>query len=156
MLEMWVQKSRSRVFRPECRRWKPRFQSGQKHISSRHISCSPPSPRFLSNHSQAPANTPSRIWLIYFIASIEELVIRSLNPYVTSSFSRHSLTAATGIMASIFGGLSKIPLAKILDTWGRPQGLACCLGVWVVGYVMMASCVGVKMYAAAQVFSGVG
>ncbi|KAG9237426.1 hypothetical protein BJ875DRAFT_520242 [Amylocarpus encephaloides] len=96
------------------------------------------------------------IWLIYFVVSLQELVIQSLNPYVTSSFSRHALTAATGIMASIIGGLAKIPLAKILDTWGRPQGMTLMLVIWIFGYIMMASCENVQTYAAAQVFSSTG
>ncbi|RVX69420.1 hypothetical protein B0A52_06483 [Exophiala mesophila] len=96
------------------------------------------------------------IWLVYFVASLEEVVLRSLNPYVTSSFSLHSLTAATYIMSNIIGGLVKIPTAKILDMWGRPQGMALMLLIWVVGYIMMASCRNVQTYAAAQVFSVTG
>lgn len=68
----------------------------------------------------------------------------------------HSLTAATSIMANIIGGLSKIPLAKILDSWGRPQGMSLMLIIWVVGFIMMAACDNVQTYAAAQVFSSVG
>jgi fucose permease len=79
-----------------------------------------------------------------------------LTPFVTSTFSLHSLTAATTIMSSIIGGLFKLPLAKILDTWGRPQGLALALLFWVLGFVMMAACRNVETYAAAQVFSVVG
>ncbi|KAH7119730.1 major facilitator superfamily domain-containing protein [Dendryphion nanum] len=96
------------------------------------------------------------IWWIYFVTSMQEVVIRALNPYVTSAFRLHSLTAAVGIMSSIIGGLSKIPLAKLLDTWGRPQGLLLSLFVWIVGYIMMASCKNVQTYAAAQVFSSTG
>ncbi|KAJ5382948.1 Major facilitator superfamily domain general substrate transporter [Penicillium concentricum] len=96
------------------------------------------------------------IWFIYFVTSIQEVVIRSLNPYVTSAFMLHSLTAATSIMANIIGGLSKIPLAKILDSWGRPQGMTLMLVIWVVGFIMMAACDNVQTYAAAQVFSSVG
>ncbi|CAG8111055.1 unnamed protein product [Penicillium olsonii] len=96
------------------------------------------------------------IWFIYFVTSIQEVVIRSLNPYVTSAFSLHSLTAATSIMSNIIGGLSKIPLAKILDSWGRPQGMALMLFIWIIGFIMMAACDGVQTYAAAQVFSSVG
>ncbi|KAJ5244132.1 hypothetical protein N7489_004228 [Penicillium chrysogenum] len=96
------------------------------------------------------------IWFIYFVTSIQEVVIRSLNPYVTSAFQLHSLTAATSIMANIIGGLSKIPLAKILDSWGRPQGMSLMLLIWVVGFIMMAGCNNVQTYAAAQVFSSVG
>lgn len=82
--------------------------------------------------------------------------MRVLSPFVTSSFALHSLTAATTIIASVIGGLSKLPLAKILDTWGRPQGLAFMLLVWVLGFVMMAACKNVETYCAAQVFSSVG
>ncbi|KAF1811226.1 siderophore iron transporter mirB [Eremomyces bilateralis CBS 781.70] len=96
------------------------------------------------------------IWLIYFITSAFEVVVRSLTPFVTSAFSRHSLTATTTIMSSIIGGLSKLPIAKILDTWGRPQGLALTLLIWVLGLIMMACCHNVETYCAAQVFSAVG
>jgi hypothetical protein len=52
--------------------------------------------------------------------------------------------------------LSKLPLAKILDTWGRPQGLALMAFIWTIGFVMMAACRNVQTYAAAQVFATVG
>ena len=38
-----------------------------------------------------------------------------LTTYVTSDFSLHSLTSATGVMSSIIGGLTKLPLAKLID-----------------------------------------
>lgn len=96
------------------------------------------------------------IWFIYVVISLQEVVLRTYSPFVTSTFARHSLTAMTSIISSIVAGLSKLPLAKILDTWGRPQGLGLTLFVWVVGIIMMAACDGVKTYAAAQVFSTVG
>ncbi|KND86891.1 Siderophore iron transporter mirB [Tolypocladium ophioglossoides CBS 100239] len=98
----------------------------------------------------------TNIWLIYFFASIMEVVVRTLDPFVTSSFQKHSLTAAMGIISSIVGGLSKLAIAKILDTVGRPQGLALTLFLWVMGLVMMAACTNVETYAAAQVFSSTG
>ncbi|PKS12365.1 hypothetical protein jhhlp_001665 [Lomentospora prolificans] len=96
------------------------------------------------------------IWFIYFITSTEEVVVRSLTPFVTSSFGKHSLTATTTIMSSMIASLSKLPLAKILDTWGRPQGLGLSLFLWVIGFIMMAACKNVETYAAAQVFSLTG
>ncbi|KAH0835274.1 hypothetical protein AYO21_10699 [Fonsecaea monophora] len=96
------------------------------------------------------------IWLIYFVLSLQEVVVRSLNPYVTSAFSLHSLTAATSIMASIIGGVARIPTAKILDTWGRPQGIALMTFIWTIGFIMMAACDSVQTYAAAQVFAVTG
>ena len=96
------------------------------------------------------------VWLIYCIIAMQEAVVRDMTPYVTSSFQQHSLTATTGIMASLIGGLVQIPLAKILDTWGRPQGLSLVLLIWVLSYIMMATCQNVETYAAAQVFSSIG
>lgn len=85
-----------------------------------------------------------------------EVVFRTLDPFVTSTFQKHSLTAAMGIISSIVGGLSKLAIAKILDTVGRPQGMALALSFWVMGMVMMAACKNVETYAAAQVFAQTG
>lgn len=79
-----------------------------------------------------------------------------LTPFVTSSFKTHSLTAATGIMAGLIGGLIKLPLAKILDIWGRPHGFAGMVFCLTLGLIMMAACNNVETYAAGQVFYWVG
>lgn len=68
----------------------------------------------------------------------------------------HSTTPAISIVAKIIGGVTYIPLAKILDTWGRPQGLALMLLIWVLGNIMMAACQNIETYAAANVFHTVG
>lgn len=96
------------------------------------------------------------IWSITFVDAMQQGMGSSLTPYVTSSFSQHSLTATTGIMSSLIGGLIKLPLAKVLDIFGRPQGfflMMCCM---IVGLIMMAACPNVETYAAAQVFYWVG
>jgi hypothetical protein len=59
-------------------------------------------------------------------------------------------------MSSIIGGLIRLPLAKILDIWGRPQGYALMVFFLTLGLVMMAVCNNVETYAAAQVFYWVG
>lgn len=87
---------------------------------------------------------------------MQQGLLSTLGPYVTSSFWMHSLTATTSIMSSLIGGIFKLPLAKILDIWGRPQGFAIMVGVMVLGLVMMAACDGVKTYAAAQVMYWLG
>jgi fucose permease len=97
-----------------------------------------------------------RVWLIYCVIAMQEPLIRALTPYVTSAFRLHSLTATTGIISSIVSGLIQIPLAKVLDTWGRPEGLTIMLVFWILGFVMMAACNNVETYCAAQVFSAIG
>ncbi len=96
------------------------------------------------------------IWAIYFVDSLQQGMAFALKPYVTSSFYQHSLTATTDIMSSIIGGLVKLPLAKILDIWGRPQGFALSVFFLVIGLAMMAACNDVETYAAAQVFYWLG
>lgn len=75
---------------------------------------------------------------------------------MTSAFQLHSLTAATSIVATIVAGLVKLPLSKILDTWGRPQGLGLMLLIFTLGFIMMAACNSVTTFAAADVFYSVG
>jgi hypothetical protein len=75
-----------------------------------------------------------------------------LTPYVTSYFQQHSLTAVTGTVSSLIGGLTKLPLAKVLDIWGRPQGFISMLCGLVFGLIVMAACNDVTTYAAKQVF----
>ncbi|EQL01637.1 siderophore iron transporter mirB [Ophiocordyceps sinensis CO18] len=96
------------------------------------------------------------IWAIYFVDATQQGVSSGMLPYVTSAFRQHSLTAATGIMAHLLGGLLKLPLAKILDIWGRPQGFVFTTFILTVGLVMMAACQNVQTFAAAQVFYWVG
>lgn len=88
--------------------------------------------------------------------SLQQQITGVLTPYVTSSFALHSLTATTGILAQIIGGLSKLPLAKVLDVWGRPQGFIIMVVLLTIGIIMMAATDSVEMYAAAQVFYWVG
>jgi len=112
----------------------------------------PPSPS-LTAASDLHAHS---IWTIFFIDAMQQNMGNSLLAYVTSDFYAHGLTATTGIMSGLIGGLSKLPLAKILDIWGRPHGfflMMCCL---TIGLILMAASNGVKMYCAAQVFYWVG
>lgn len=87
---------------------------------------------------------------------MQQGITNALTPYVTSAFQEHSLTATTGIVANIVAGLIKLPLAKVLDIWGRPQGIISMLISLIVGLIMMAGCNNVTTYAAAQVFYWVG
>lgn len=80
----------------------------------------------------------------------------NLTPYVTSSFEQHGLTAMTGIIADIVGGVSQLPFARILNIFGRMEGyllahILCCFGL-----ILMAVCNNVETFAAAQVFWTVG
>ncbi|KAK2825767.1 hypothetical protein FQN49_007385 [Arthroderma sp. PD_2] len=80
----------------------------------------------------------------------------SLNPYVTSAFSKHSLLSTITVVSSIVGAIMKLPVSKIIDIWGRTEGYLLMVTCCVVGMVMMASCNTIEAYAAAQVFYWIG
>ncbi|WYZ46604.1 hypothetical protein EsH8_IX_000829 [Colletotrichum jinshuiense] len=96
------------------------------------------------------------IWITSYTHSMQQQMNSNLGVYVTSSFRRHGLTATTGIVSGLAGGVSQLPLAKILNIFGRMEGymlahLLCCFGL-----ILMAVCRNVETYAAAQVFWAVG
>lgn len=90
--------------------------------------------------------------MLAFILAFTSGVVGTLTPYVTSSFQQHSLTALTNVISSIVAGLWKLPYAKIMNIWGRPQALCIGVSLTVIGLIMMAGCNNVQTYCAAQVF----
>ena len=66
------------------------------------------------------------------------------------------MTATTSILSQLISGLVKLPFAKLITIWGRPQGFALTTACVIIGLAMMAGCNGVKTYCAAQVFYSVG
>ncbi|EMD97628.1 hypothetical protein COCC4DRAFT_27086 [Bipolaris maydis ATCC 48331] len=96
------------------------------------------------------------VWLIEFMLTWTSGTVGTLTPYITSSFREHSFTALTGVIASLVGGIWKLPYAKIMNIWGRPPALYLGVAFTTIGIVMMAACNSVKTYCAAQVFFTVG
>ncbi|KAI1370316.1 putative siderochrome-iron transporter [Hypoxylon crocopeplum] len=97
-------------------------------------------------------------WLLIvnFVLAFESSMSGSLIAYVTSDFKKHSLLTTAQVVASIFGGVSRIPIAKIIDIWGRPEGFALMTCFATLGVILMAVSKNVETYAAALVFYRVG
>ncbi|KAI2615192.1 putative siderophore iron transporter mirB [Hypoxylon sp. NC1633] len=98
----------------------------------------------------------SFIFLCSFANTLQWQVMSNLMPYVVSEFNSHSLIPTIGIVANIMSGILKLPIAKMIDGWGRPQGLASMMALATIGLVLMAACRGVQTYAAAEVIYQVG
>lgn len=96
------------------------------------------------------------IFLNFCLTSMEQQTTANLLPFVVSDFSAHSLIPAIGIASFILSGVLRLPVAKIIDTWGRPQGLAAMVFIATVGLAMMAGCSSAATYAAAQILHAVG
>ena len=79
------------------------------------------------------------IWLAYFVQGLVAGISAALVSYITSSFALHSLTASTGVISSVIGGVTNMTIAKVLDVFGRPQGFLFCALLATFGLVMAAA-----------------
>ncbi|KAE8153007.1 major facilitator superfamily domain-containing protein [Aspergillus avenaceus] len=96
------------------------------------------------------------VFLIFFTNSFQQETTSSLSPYVYSAFTNHSLISTTNVLTSIIGGVSKLPIAMLIDVWGRPRGFGIMTGLCTLGLLLMAACRNVETYVAAQVIYWVG
>ena len=65
--------------------------------------------------------------------SMLSLTAQNLRPYVTSAFRRHGLLPTTTVVSSIVGGVCRLPIAKIIDIWGRVEGFLLMTAIMVIG-----------------------
>ncbi|KAF3924413.1 hypothetical protein AA313_de0206836 [Arthrobotrys entomopaga] len=72
---------------------------------------------------------------------------------VTLAWSKRSLTI---IYICVMSGATYLPVAKILDLWGRPQGFFIMASMATLGLVLMAVTSSVQTFCAAQVFYSIG
>lgn len=100
--------------------------------------------------------TASSLYLIEFIDAIMQSVQQNLTPYVTSAFGKHALLSTTSIVATIMGGTSKLAICKIIDIWGRVEGLGLMMLLTVIGMIMKATCKNVETYSAAHCLYWIG
>ncbi|KAL2066675.1 hypothetical protein VTL71DRAFT_2747 [Oculimacula yallundae] len=96
------------------------------------------------------------ILLIVAMNAIQTQITSNLMAYVVSDFSAHSLIPVIGIVSGIMSGVLKLPIAKLLDIWGRAEGFAFMTLIGTIGLLLMAVCKNVETYAVAQVFHAIG
>lgn len=78
-------------------------------------------------------NLPPRIFLIYFTNSMLQQIAGNNDQYVTSDFAALQLTSITGTVSTIISGVIQLPVAKLMEIWGRPQGFILMLVLLVIG-----------------------
>ena len=96
------------------------------------------------------------MWLMYFTNALQSNATANLTPFVVSEYEGHSLLTAIAIVSDVMSGAFYIPVAKVLDVWGRPVGFAVMTGVATLGLILMATTSSIATYGAAQVFYGIG
>lgn len=91
------------------------------------------------------------MWLLYFVNSMQSNVLSSLMPFITSDFSAHSLLNTVDVVAGAMSSAVYIPLAKLMDVWGRAEGFMFMTVLSTLSLVMMAGCNNLYTYCAANV-----
>ncbi|KAJ5374648.1 hypothetical protein N7517_006654 [Penicillium concentricum] len=91
------------------------------------------------------------MWFLYFTYAWISSVDGSLSTYVASSFQQHSLSGLPTAIADAFSAAVFLPVAKMMDTWGRAEGFLVMSICATVGLILMASCNSFPLYCAANV-----
>ncbi|KAJ8069487.1 hypothetical protein OCU04_003140 [Sclerotinia nivalis] len=91
------------------------------------------------------------MWLLYFVNAMQSSICYNLIPFATSAFQSHSSITLINIVANAMTAAIYIPLAKMLDLWGRAEGFLLMVLFSTIGLIMMAACNGIATFCAAQV-----
>lgn len=96
------------------------------------------------------------MWMLYLTNAFQSSITGNLTPYVTSEFEQHSLLTVINIVSNSMAAAVYIPMAKLLDLWGRAEGFCVMVSFATLGLILMAVCQDLYTYCAAQVFYTVG
>ncbi|OAA65336.1 Major facilitator superfamily domain, general substrate transporter [Niveomyces insectorum RCEF 264] len=96
------------------------------------------------------------MFLLYFVNAFQASILYNLTPFVTSAFESHSLLTVIGIVSNAMTAAVFIPLAKMLDLWGRAEGFLLMIFFATLGLILMATSNSLSTYCAAQVFYSIG
>lgn len=88
--------------------------------------------------------------------ALQSAIGANVMPIAYSSFQTAPQISTANILASIIGGVLKLPIAKLLNVWGRAEGFFVFVVIYVVGLIILASCNGPNGYAAGYVLYWVG
>ncbi|PYH41781.1 MFS general substrate transporter [Aspergillus saccharolyticus JOP 1030-1] len=96
------------------------------------------------------------IWVCYFMLALHEYIGSNVLYYAYSNFQSASQVTTAYILATIIGGVLKLPIGKVLGLWGRAEGLMVFLAVYLLGMILLAACTGPNSFAAGYVFYWIG
>lgn len=96
------------------------------------------------------------MFLLYFTNAFQSSITYNLSAYVVSGFDLHSLIPVIAIVSNVMTGAAYLPVAKLLDLWGRPGGFALMASISTLGLILTAVCTNIETYCAAQVFYSIG
>ncbi|KAJ5729241.1 Siderochrome iron transporter 2 [Penicillium malachiteum] len=96
------------------------------------------------------------IWVCFFMLALHSSIGSNLINYVFSDFSMAPQVSTSYILATIIGGVLKLPLAKTLQLWGRAEALLFSTTIYVIGMIILAASNGATAFAAGYVLYWIG
>ncbi|KAJ5902239.1 Siderochrome iron transporter 2 [Penicillium taxi] len=96
------------------------------------------------------------IWVCFFMLALHSAIGSNLINYVYSDFSQAPQISTSYILASIIGGVLKLPVGKTLQLWGRAEALLVSICIYILGMIILAACNGANAFAAGYVLYWIG
>ncbi|KAF2773163.1 MFS transporter [Teratosphaeria nubilosa] len=96
------------------------------------------------------------IWLCFFMLAFQSSVLTYATQTAYASFSAAPAYTTASILANIIGGVLKLPIAKVLNIWGRTEGFLFFFVIYEVGMIILASISGASGYAAGYTLYWIG
>jgi MFS family permease len=88
--------------------------------------------------------------------ALQQGTTTQLNALAYSNFIAAPEITTAFILSSIIGGIIKLPIAKILNIWGRAEGFFLFICVYLLGMIIIAASNGPSAYAAGYVLYWIG
>ncbi|KUI54001.1 Siderophore iron transporter mirB [Cytospora mali] len=96
------------------------------------------------------------IWVCFFMLALQQGTTNTFNVFAYSGFYAAPQITTAYVLASIIGGVIKLPIARLLNIWGRAEGFFFFVCVYLVGMIILAASKGPNAYAAGYVLYWIG
>ncbi|KAH8884084.1 MFS general substrate transporter [Thozetella sp. PMI_491] len=96
------------------------------------------------------------VWVGFFMLALQQSILYNAGYLAYNDFSAAPQIAQAGILANIIGGVLRLPIAKVLNLWGRAEGFLVFIVVYILGMVIIASSTGPDSYAAGYTIYWIG
>ncbi|KAI5290073.1 hypothetical protein KEM54_002512 [Ascosphaera aggregata] len=100
--------------------------------------------------------TFAMIYILSFLDNLMESNDVTWSQFVTSYLGEHPLITTVQTLSTIVGGVIALPVAKIINVWGRPEALTLLLLLEIMGLVIKAATTNIYQYAAGKTIFWVG
>lgn len=96
------------------------------------------------------------IWVCFFMLALQQGMANTFSLRAYADFSTAPQLTTAYVLASIIGGVIKLPIAKLLTLWGRAEGFTFFVGIYLIGMIVLAKSKGPNSYAAGYVLYWIG